>query len=156
MMILFNEATEKDRSLKTQLLISTKDSHEKLSGEPVRKSVGYFSDNRPELNLEKNKFPENSLLYVNQSYCLTVKNDDIAIYHENFITGQIIVAANQPPKIQSYSCKANEVKLDTSIYDLPSGEFQGLKTELAFTVFRGDPNKIFFSRTGLIQIRLLL
>ena len=78
---------------------------------------------RPELDLEKKNIPENCLFYINQSYLLTVKNGDIAMYHESFILGQIMVAANQPAEIQNYSCKANEVKLHTCIYDLTTGEF---------------------------------
>ena len=78
---------------------------------------------RPELDLEKKNIPENCLFYINQSYLLTVKNGDIAMYHEIFILGQIMVADNQPAEIQNYSCKANEVKLHTCIYDLTTGEF---------------------------------
>ena len=145
MMILTKEATDKDRSLKTQLLLSSNNSDEKLSGEPVWKSFGYFPDTRPELNLEKKNIPEKSLFYINQSYLSTVKNGDIAMYHDNFTLGQIIVAANEPTNIDNYSCKANEVKLNTCIYNLTTGDFEGLKTELAFIMLRGDNNQTFFS-----------
>ena len=47
MMVLTKEATDKDRSLKTQLFLSTNNSDEKLSGETVWRSGGYFSDTRP-------------------------------------------------------------------------------------------------------------
>ena len=33
------------------------------------------------------------------------------MYHDNFILGQLIVAANQPAQTETYSCKENEVKL---------------------------------------------
>ena len=99
-----------------------------MSGEPVWKSVGHFSDTRPELKLEKKNIPE----YVNQSYLSTINNGDISMYHDNFILGQLLISANQLTEIENYSCKANEVKLHTCIYDLTTGEFQGLKTELAF------------------------
>ena len=56
MMILTKEATDKDRSLKTQLMVASNNSDEKLSGERVWRSEGYFSDIRPELNLEKKTF----------------------------------------------------------------------------------------------------
>ena len=49
------------------------------------------------------------------------------------------------PMMLSYVCEQNEVKLNTCIYDLATGEFYGLKTELAFIVLRGDSNEIFFS-----------
>ena len=45
----------------------------------------------------------------------------------------------------SYVCEQNEVKLNTCIYDLATGEFHGLNTEFAFIVLRGDSNEIFFS-----------
>ena len=56
MMILTKEATDKDRSLKTQLMVASNNSDKKLSGERVWRSEGYFSDIRPELNLEKKTF----------------------------------------------------------------------------------------------------
>ena len=118
MMLLTKEATEKDRSLKTQLFLSSKNSEEKLNSECMWRSEGYFSDMRPELNLEKKNIPENTLLYVDQSYLSTVKNGDIAMYHHNFILRQIIVAANQPADIDNYTCQPNEVKLHRCIYDL--------------------------------------
>ena len=33
------------------------------------------------------------------------------MHHDNFILGQLIVAANQPAQIETYSCKENEFKL---------------------------------------------
>ena len=44
---------------------------------------------------KKKKIPKNSLFYINQSYISTVKNGNLAMYHHNFIIGQLIVAANQ-------------------------------------------------------------
>ena len=55
-MIITKEATDKDRSLKTQLMVASNNSDEKLSGERVWRSEGYFSDIKPELNLEKKTF----------------------------------------------------------------------------------------------------
>ena len=95
------------------------------------------------MNLEKKNIPENCLLYVNQSYLSTVKNGDIAMYHDNFILGQLLIAANQLTEIENYACEANEVKFHTCIYDLTIGEFQGLKTELDFIVLRGDKKSYF-------------
>ena len=67
------------------------------------------------------------------------------MYNPNFILGQIIIAANQPADIDKYVCKQNELKINTCIYDLARGKFEGLKKELAFIVLRGDSNEIFFS-----------
>ena len=75
MMLLSKEMTDKDRSMKIQLLIKSED--EKLSGERVWKENGFFKDIRPELNLEKVNMPENTLYYVNQAFLSTVKNGEI-------------------------------------------------------------------------------
>ena len=63
------EATDKDRSLKTQMLLSTSvAAPEKISGEPVWKKSGYFKKNgyeRADLNIEKRNIPENTLCCIN-------------------------------------------------------------------------------------------
>ena len=118
MMLLSKEMTDKDRSMKTQLLIRSHSSDdEKLSGEKVWKENGFFQDIRPELNLEKVNMPENSLFYVNQAFLSTVKNGDIAMYVQNFIIGQLIFAANQPKDISQDECLPNEVKLLSRVYN---------------------------------------
>ena len=146
MMVLSKEMTDKDRSMKTQLLIrSSSDGDDKLSGEKVWKNNGFFKDIKPELNLEKVNMSENALYYVNQSFLSTVKSGDIAMYNQNFILGQLIVAANQPKDITTYNCNENEVKLHCCIYDLTTGEFKGMREQLAYIVLRGDNNEIFLS-----------
>ena len=97
------------------------------------------------MNLEKVNLPENTLLYINQSYLSTVKSSDIAMYNHNFILGQLITAANQPTDIENYVCKDNEVKLFCCIYDLVTGEFQGIREHLTYIVLRGDQHEIIFS-----------
>ena len=111
----------------------------------MEKNEGFFKETKPELNLEKKYIPENCLLYINQSDILTVKNGDLAMYHDNFIIGQIIVAANQPSQIDQYICKGNEVKLFTCLYDIQTSEFLGLKSEIVFVVLIGDEREVFLS-----------
>ena len=53
MLTLTKEATDKHRSLKTQLTISSKSCEEKISDERVWRNEGFFKDTKPELNLEK-------------------------------------------------------------------------------------------------------
>ena len=91
MLLLSKEATDKDHSLKMQLLVTSNDSQEKLSGENVWKNNSFFQDLRPDLNLEKKNIPENTLFYINQSFLLTGKIGDIAMYNLNFILGQLPV-----------------------------------------------------------------
>ena len=97
--------------------------------------------------MEKKNLPENCFFFlnINQSYILTVKNGDLTMYHHNFIICQLIVAANQPIKIDQYGCKDNEVKLFTCVFDLQTGEFLGLRCEIAFILLRGDEKELFFS-----------
>ena len=137
--------TDKDRSMKTQLLIRSNDGDDKLSGEKVWKENGFFKDIRPELNLEKVNMPEDTLYYVNQAFLSTVKNDEIAMYVQNFRIGQLIFAANQPKDILQYECLPNEVKLLSCVYDLETGEFKGVRLQLAFIILRGDEQELFLS-----------
>ena len=111
MMLLTKKASDKDRSLKTQLLVTSYPAEEKIIGEKVWKRDGYFRDLRPDLNLEKKNMPENTLYYVNQAFLSTVKNGELAMYNHNFILGQLIVAASQPAHISNYVCEPDEVKL---------------------------------------------
>ena len=105
----------------------------------------FFEDTKCKLNLEKKNIPENCLFYINQSYISTVKNCDLAMYQDNFFIGQLIVAANQPSQVDQYVCKDNELKLFTCLHDTQTGEFLGLKSEIAFIVLRGDEGEVFLS-----------
>ena len=95
MLLLPREASEKDRSLKTELILSTNfQPSEKIGGENV-----------------------NALCYVNQSYLSTVKGGELAIYCHHFIITQLLVTGNEPENIDEYLCKKNETKLITCLYD---------------------------------------
>ena len=63
MLTLTKEATDKDRSLKTQLTISSKSSKETISGEKVWRNEGFFKDTKPELNLGKKYSKKLTFLY---------------------------------------------------------------------------------------------
>ena len=143
MLLLSKEMTDKDKSMKTQLLYKPKE--DKLSGEKIWKEDGFFKSVTAQLNLEKVNIPENCLLYVNQGFLSTVKSGEIAMYLHNFIIGQLIIAANQPKDIANYTCLKNEVKLLSCIYDIESGNFRGIREQVAFIVLRGDVDEIFFS-----------
>ena len=56
MLMLTKEAIDKDRSLKTQLTLSSKSSKERISDERVWRNEGFFEDTKPELNLERKIF----------------------------------------------------------------------------------------------------
>ena len=145
MLLLSKEMTDKDKSMKTQLLYKPKNDDKVYSGEKIWKKNGFFQDVRAELNLEKVNIPENCLLYVNQGFLSTVKSGEIAMYLHNFIIGQLIIAANQPEDISTYICSKNEVKLLSCVYDLESGDFKGIREQIAFIVLRGDVDETFLS-----------
>ena len=146
MLLLSKEMTDKDRSMKSQLLFKQSNSDAKAaSGEKVWKENGFFKDVEARLNLQKVNIPENCLLYVNQGFLSTVKSGELALYLHNFVIGQLIVAANQPEGISTYICSENEAKLLTCVYDLESGDFRGIREQIAFIVLRGDPDEIFLS-----------
>lgn len=67
----------------------------------------------------------------------------MAIYVQNFILGHLIVATNSLENIDNYVCERNEVKLITPIYNTDTGDFIGLKTNLALIMLRGDPEEVF-------------
>ena len=67
------------------------------------------------------------------------------MYNHNFILGQLIEAANEPSDINAYECKENKVKLWCCIYDLTTGEFQGVREQLSYIVLRVDKEEVFFS-----------
>ena len=144
MLLLSKEMTDKDRSMKTQLLYKPKQEN-KLSGEKIWKKNGFFKDVRAELNLEKVNIPENCLFYANQGFLSTVKSGEIAMYLHNFVIGQLIIAANQPKDIDTYVCSKNEVKLLSCVYDIESGQFKGIREQMAFIVLRGDVDETFLS-----------
>ena len=144
MLLLSKEMTNKDKSMKTQLLYKPKQEY-KLLGERIWKQDGFFKDVRAKLNLDKVNIPENCLLYVNQGFLSTVKSGEIAMYLENFVIGQLIIAANQPKDIANYTCLKNEVKLLSCVYDIETGQFKGIREQVAFIVLRGDIEETFLS-----------
>ena len=53
MMVLSKKMTDKDRSLKIQLLITENEGKDVLTSEKISKNNGFFGDIKPEMNLEK-------------------------------------------------------------------------------------------------------
>ena len=94
LLLLTRHATEKDRSLKKQLLVFNSKSGEDV---PIRERIwseqGFFGDERSDFGMPKVDYPEKTLIYVNQAY-LTVKKGESFIYAGQFILGQVIPTAN--------------------------------------------------------------
>ena len=68
MLLMSKEVTDKDRSMKTQLLLSSPSKNEdKISGEKVWQENGFFKEIKPEMNMEKVNIPENTGFYFNSN-----------------------------------------------------------------------------------------
>ena len=97
-MFLSKEATIKDQQLKTQMLLSFQDDESKNTEHLFQKS-GFSDDYQSDLTIPNTKFPENTLVYVNQGSVLLVKGGGQAIYLEFVVCGQLMPVANPDPSI---------------------------------------------------------
>ena len=79
MMFLLKEASNKDVTLKTQMMVSLKDAKAESSSECIWMENGFFMGQRTDMTIAKANFPENTLVYVNQESISPVKNG-YAIY----------------------------------------------------------------------------
>ena len=95
MLLLSKEASNKDE-LKTQMLVSFEDDDSKNS-ENVLLESGFFDDRGSDLPIQKAKFPENTLCYVNQGTVSLLKSGEKAIYSEFVVIGQFMTVANADP-----------------------------------------------------------
>ena len=76
MLLLTKKAIEKDRSLKTQFLLSSSNSRssERISEAVWKKNVFvFFSDEKANFNISIKIFLQNTLCYINQGHISTVK-----------------------------------------------------------------------------------
>ena len=72
--------------------------------------------------MEKENFPENSIIYLNQGY-LTIKGNRKLYYADYYINGQINECINPPEDFENFVCQDTEVKLYRPRYDLVTGCF---------------------------------
>ena len=84
------------------------------------------------------------MVYTNQATISTIK-EDLAVYGQNFIVGQVTSLQNPPPNLEEYSFEPNEVKLIVPLYSKETGKFQGLIETLAYIMPRGDQDEVFSS-----------
>ena len=143
MILLSREATENDHSLKTKLRHASNMTESEANGEIIWPEDGYFSDQRADFNVSTKFFLENSLVHLNKGTISTIK-DELAIYVNCFILGQITPALNSPPDIYLHQCKQSEVKIVPPMYDLYNGKLLGLEKRLGYIMLRGDPDEVFF------------
>ena len=149
-LLMTKEATDKDRSLKAQTLLSTSvnnNTPEKISGEQVWKKTRLFFWRKSRLNIEKWNFLENTLCYINQGYISTVTwvGGELAMYTHIHILGQLVVTANQPRNLDQYTPAKNEIKPCRLPVWQSTGEFQDMAMELSYIIFWGDVEEFFLS-----------
>ena len=117
--------TENDKNVSTEVVAATFENEircEEVSGEKVWRNYGYVNARKSDYSMEKVNFPENMLLYINQSY-LTVKKYKKIFYYNFFTVGQIM----------------ESLKMIRPCYDLETEEFKGLYETIGYLVVRGSP-----------------
>ena len=123
-MYLSKEATEKDRKMKMQMLMTIENGDSSAS-EHIWLSNGFFRDQRSDLTISKENFPENTLIFSNQGVITNLKAGDCTIY---VVIAQILPASVCPPNIENYEVAENEVLLLVPLYNIENGYFKGLNT----------------------------
>ena len=117
--------TENDKNVSTEVVAATFENEirsEEVSGEKVWRNYGYFNARKSDYSMEKVNFPENMLLYINQSY-LTVKKYKKIFYYNFFTVGQIM----------------ESLKMIRPCYDPETEEFKGMYETIGYLVVRGSP-----------------
>ena len=103
MLILTKETNEKDRNLKSKLLIATKND-EKSQSEKVFLEDGFFKNIKSDFNIFKVDSPENTLFYIDQGQ-LSIHKGKPIIYNDYVILGQIIPLQNPPNNLIMFAKK---------------------------------------------------
>ena len=125
---LSKEATEKDRQMKMQMLMAIDNKKQSLASESIWVSNGFFGDQRSDLTVSKENFPENALIYPNQGVITNLKAGDCTIYLDYVVNAQILPASTCPPDISSgYEFKENKVLMLVPLYNTENGHFRGLR-----------------------------
>ena len=62
------------------------------------------------------------MVYTNQATISTIK-EDLAVYSQNFIVGQVTSLQNPLTNLEEYSFEPNEVKLVVPLYSKETGKF---------------------------------
>ena len=142
MLYLTKEATDKDRKLKMQMIMST-DTDTKNT-QYVWRVDGFFGDQKGDLTVFKKNFPENTLMYSNQG-TISMAKGELAIYLINVVLGQVLPMLNCPPDLDNYVCKRNEVKMLVPKYNVETRELKGIERTLGYMMVRGDEDQLLLS-----------
>ena len=104
MLYLSKEATNKDQSLKMQMMLSLDKEGSANNPEKIWSSNGFFGDQKEDFTIKKANFPANTLMYCNQGTISTLKAGDYAICLDYVILAQLILA-NNFPDLENYKLK---------------------------------------------------
>ena len=143
-MYLSKKATEKDRQIKMQMLMTIENSDSSAS-EPIWLTNGFFGDQRSDLTVSKENLLENTLIYSNQEAITNLTAGDCVIYLDYVVIALILPASVCPPNFDNYEFQENEVLLLVSLYNTENGCFKGLRKLLGYITVRGDPDEQFYS-----------
>lgn len=84
----------------------------------------FFDDEKGDFNVANNSFLENTLFYINQGH-ISIHKDQIIVYNQYFIVGEVIELQNSPTSFDEYQLKENEVKIIVPFYNQETGDFKG-------------------------------
>ena len=102
----------------------------------------YFKQQLCDFGIDKQNFPENSVIYISQGY-LTIKDKKKLYYVDYYLIGQINECANPPENLEDYVCQDREVKIYRPRYDPVTGNFLGLYETLGYIMVSGDQRSTF-------------
>ena len=132
--------------MKMQMLITIDNKKESSASETIWTSNRFFGDQRSDLTLSKEKFLENTLIYLNQGLATNLKTSDRAIYLDYVVIAQILEASVCSPDLGcGYDLKENEVLMLVPLYNIENGHFTGLRNWLGYITIRGDRDEQFYS-----------
>ena len=144
MIYLTKEATNKDQSVKMQMMLSYDKEDPANYSEKIWNSNGFFGNQREDFTIKKPNLPENTLVHCNQGTISTLKAGDYAIYLDYVVLGGLILA-NNCPDLDNYKLKENEVIPYVPLYNTKNGYFRGVKKWLAYIMVWGDSDETFSS-----------
>ena len=111
-----------DKNIETTIVATKFENRNGKSTTRVLPEYGYFKQQSCDFGIEKKKFPENSIIYINQGY-LTIKDNKKLYYADYYIIGQINECINPPEDLENYVCQDREVKIYRPRYDPITGSF---------------------------------
>ena len=95
-----------DKNIETTIVATKFENENGKNITCVWREYGYFKQQSCDFGMEKENFPENSIIYLNQG-CLTIKDNRKLYYADYYIIGQINECINPPEDLEIY----REVKL---------------------------------------------